>query len=124
SLAGVAVAKEGQTKISAVKSLVFIVRERVDRQAAGEIPKHLWLPAHLSRHARLREFHEARAHAQCSERRRLRLSLCRACQASSPQRCPCAHCARASIQRCRGGPYGTRRPTPIRNLRCPSRWSH
>src|SRR4029077_7110924 len=116
SLAGVAAAKEIETKTSAVKSFEFIVREWVNRQAAAEIRKRLLLLARLSRHARSREFHEVRAHAQCSERRRLPLSRCRLCRASSQQKCQCAHYARARIQRCRGDPYGTHLPKLFRNL--------
>ena len=52
----VAAAKESETKISAVKSFVFIVRERVDRQAAAKIPKHLWPLARLSRRAQSKGF--------------------------------------------------------------------
>src|SRR5262245_39109401 len=123
SLAGVAAAKEIETKTSAVKSVEFIVREWVDQQAAAEIPKHLLLLGRLSRHAQSKEFREVRAHAQCSNRRRLPLSRCRVCRASSRQKCPCAHYGRASIQRCRGDPCGTHRLKRSRNLRCPSRSS-
>src|SRR6266853_536104 len=47
SLAAIAAAKESETKISGIKSFVFIARRCVDRQAAAEIPKHLWPPARL-----------------------------------------------------------------------------
>src|SRR5436190_14547908 len=59
SLAAIAAAKESETKISGIKSFVFIARRCVDRQAAAEIPKHLWPPARLFRRAQSKGFHEA-----------------------------------------------------------------
>src|SRR5215471_3392330 len=98
SLTGVAAAKESVTTISGAKSFVLIVRELVDRQAAVEILKHLWRLARLSRRALTAGFHEVRAPARCSDRRRLPLSRSRVSRASLQRKCPYEHCARASIQ--------------------------
>src|SRR5215470_14657558 len=100
-LAEVAAAPESATKMNGVKNLEFIVQEWVARQVAAENPKHPWLLGRLSRRARSRGFHEARARAQYLERQRLRPSRCRVCRASSLRKCPCAHCARVRFQRCR-----------------------
>src|SRR6476661_5700212 len=93
SLAGVAAAKEIETKTRVVKGVDFIVREPVDRQTASEIPKHPVLLARLFRRGRSKGFHEVPVRAQCLERRRLPLSRCRAFPASLLRKCPIEHCA-------------------------------